>query len=86
MTTQKQASNNSKRRAILDCLMDYQRDNGYSPSQRDIQEACHFSSTSVVHYHLSALERSGYIIWNRRIARAIRVTSKGRAVRNQPPL
>ena len=86
MTAQKQAGNDSKRRAILDCLMNYQRDNGYSPSQREIQQACHFSSTSVVHYHLTALESSGYIIWNRRKARAIRVTSEGRAVRNRPPL
>ncbi len=32
MTAQKQAGNDSKRRAILDCLMNYQRHNGYSPS------------------------------------------------------
>lgn len=86
MTAQKEASNKSKRIAILDCLMNYQREHGYSPSQREIQEACHFSSTSIVHYHLKALERSGYIVWNRRIARAISVTSEGRAARNQPPL
>ncbi|MBI2866313.1 MAG: transcriptional repressor LexA [Chloroflexi bacterium] len=50
-----------KQQKILDYLQRFLEEKGYPPSIREIQRACQLSSTSVVEYHLRALERAGLI-------------------------
>ena len=77
MTTERPPRSEEKKDAILRYLTRYQTENGYSPSQREIRDACSFSSTSIVNYHLNILEHHGYIVRPRHIARAIIITPKG---------
>lgn len=51
----------SKQREILQFLIDFQEEHGYSPSVREVCDAVRLSSTSSVHSHLSKLEERGYI-------------------------
>lgn len=66
-----------KRRQILDFIRRFIRDNDYPPSIRDIQVGCQISSTSVVDYHLRALERLGYLRRRREVSRAIEILGRG---------
>ncbi len=50
-----------KEQAIFDYIRDNLRENGYSPSIRDIRTALDIKSTSTVHTYLERLERKGYI-------------------------
>lgn len=49
------------------------RENDYPPSIREIQVGCGISSTSVVDYNLSALQRAGHLHQESGIARGIRL-------------
>jgi len=51
----------AKQQMILDFLKSEIKQNGYSPSVREICDAVNLSSTSTVHAHLETLERKGYI-------------------------
>ena len=84
MTTETRSGIKQKKDAMLRYLTRYQKDNGYSPSQREIRDACSLSSTSVVNYHLNALEHNGYIVRPRNIARAIIITPKGQEYTARP--
>ncbi len=48
-------------RDMLTYIRDYIRENGYPPTIREMQVAVGLSGPSHVHYHLSNLERLGYI-------------------------
>lgn len=50
-----------RERAVLDYIVSMLKENGYSPSIRDIKSALDFKSTSTVHTYLSRLESKGYI-------------------------
>ena len=63
-----------KRAQILSFIAAFIDGRGYAPSVRDIAEGCGISSSSIVQYHLNALERGGYIHRDRGISRSIRVT------------
>ena len=56
---------------ILKFIKDFVRGHGYPPSIRDIQGACDISSTSVVDYNLSILEREGFIRRDPEVSRGI---------------
>lgn len=74
-----------RRQQILQFVQDFIRDNGLPPTVRDIQKACHISSTSVVDYNLQLLARDGYL--NRRpdVARGIELLDEsGQPVSNAP--
>ena len=60
---------------ILEFLQDYQRENRYPPSIREIGEKTGISSTSVVNYYLDQLERDGYIQRDRKISRGVRLAN-----------
>ena len=60
---------------ILEFLQDYQRENRYPPSIREIGEKTGISSTSVVNYYLDQLERSGHIQRDRKISRGVRLSN-----------
>ena len=50
-----------RQQSILSFIRDFLERRGYPPSIREIAQACHISSTSVVDYNLDILEREGYI-------------------------
>jgi SOS-response transcriptional repressor LexA len=62
---------NARRERIYAFLLDYGQEHQPSPTIREIQAACHISSTSVVNYHLGILETDG------RIVRAVDGQSRG---------
>ena len=62
----------SKRhRKILKFLENFQEENGYSPSIREIGESIDVQSTSLVDYYLKQLEEKGYISREQHISRSI---------------
>ena len=61
---------------ILHFLQDFQNENGYPPSIREIGEQTGISSTSVVNYYLDQLEKLGYIKRDRHISRGVVATEK----------
>ena len=60
-----------KQSAILEFLQQFREQRGYSPSMREIQQACYISSTSVVEYNLRILEQKGLLHRDREISRGI---------------
>lgn len=69
----KSAGLSERHRKIMKFLSDFQDDNGYSPSIREIGESINVSSTSLVDYYLKQLEELGYIQRDGHISRSIRV-------------
>jgi repressor LexA len=61
-----------REKVMLDYIEHYYADKGYSPSMRELATVTN-TSTSVVDYHLRALEREGYIAREREQARSIRL-------------
>ena len=49
------------RENILDFIRAFRRENGYSPSVREVARHCGIKSPSVVQYHLDQLEQTGLI-------------------------
>jgi len=56
---------------ILKFLTQFQKQNGYSPSIREIGESINVRSTSLVDYYLKQLEKMGYISREQHISRSI---------------
>jgi repressor LexA len=61
----------SKQQQIIDFIRSFLVDRGYPPSIRDIMGGCGLSSTSVVNYNLTILEREGYIRRHHSVSRGI---------------
>ena len=61
------------RARIFAAIETFTADRGYGPGIRDLQAMCGLSSTSVVVYHLRALERAGRIVRDPSVARTIRI-------------
>lgn len=70
----------SRRVAILGQLYDYIRQNGYSPTVRELTERLQLKSHSSVHAHLDSLERDGFVSRRRRAARSWELTAKARQI------
>jgi repressor LexA len=62
------------RQRVLSYIRAYLERKGYAPSVRDIRDALRMSSTSVVQYHLDALEEEGEIRRSRDQSRTIRLS------------
>ncbi|MEK7631568.1 MAG: transcriptional repressor LexA [Patescibacteria group bacterium] len=62
-----------QKRAILEFLQKYVRDNGYAPTLTEIAKAFNLSSLATVHEHVAFLEKSGFIKRNRNNARGIEI-------------
>ncbi len=58
---------------IMKFLIDFQGENGYSPSIREIGEKIGVKSTSLVDYYLKQLEEQNYISRDDHISRSIRI-------------
>lgn len=75
-----------KKQRMLAFIEGFLREKDYPPSVRDIQKACHISSTSVVDYNLKALERDGYIRRDPEVSRSIVLQTAGRERTTRVPL
>lgn len=51
-----------RRDLLLAFIREYQRDNGYPPSVREMTTAIGLSSTSATHHHLKALVEDGLLL------------------------
>lgn len=58
---------------IMEFVLNFQEDNGYSPSIREIGENIGVNSTSLVDYYLRQLVDKGFIDRNDHISRSIRI-------------
>ena len=61
-----------RRQQILDCIVSTTRDRGYPPTVREIGQAVGLTSSSSVHFHLRALEKTGYLERDGSLTRALR--------------
>lgn len=75
-----------RRKQILRFVRDFRKGHGYPPSIREIALEFGLSANSTVHAHLVHLERAGYLTRSRRRPRSMRLTSKGTALLNRPPV
>lgn len=69
----KKAGLSQRHKRILSFLEDFQVENGFPPSIREIGENTQISSTSVVNYYLNQLEEMEYIERQSNVSRGIRV-------------
>ncbi|HNY93633.1 MAG TPA: transcriptional repressor LexA [Flexilinea sp.] len=64
---------NDRHRKIMLFLEEYQKNNQFSPSIREIGNAIGVNSTSLVDYYLRQLAQMGYLERNDRVSRSIRI-------------
>jgi repressor LexA len=69
----KSAGISDRHRKIMEFLIKFQEENGYSPSIREIGEYIGVTSTSLVDYYLRQLEDKEYIERDQHISRSIRI-------------
>jgi len=74
MMVRKSKGLGERHQRILDFLQEYQRENRYPPSIREIGVKTGISSTSVVNYYLDQLEKRGLIERDRKISRGVRLS------------
>lgn len=73
MMARRSAGLGERHRRIMKFLTDFQDNNGYSPSIREIGESIGVNSTSLVDYYLKQLEDMRYIQRDNHISRSIRI-------------
>ncbi|HUE97831.1 MAG TPA: transcriptional repressor LexA [Anaerolineales bacterium] len=74
MMVRKSKGLGERHQRILEFLQEYQSENKYPPSIREIGEKTGISSTSVVNYYLDQLEKRGLIQRDRKISRGVRLS------------
>jgi repressor LexA len=62
-----------RQRKVLEVIEGYVRDHGCSPSNRDIADGAGLASPSSVSYHLQALKAGGWVTYDPRCPRTVRV-------------
>lgn len=62
-----------RQKGILEFFFEFQRENSFPPTIREIGKAVGISSTSVVNYNLNRLEDMGFIERERTVSRGIRL-------------
>lgn len=62
-----------KQKEVLEQLLNFLYTNNYPPSIQQLCQLCGVSSTSTIHFHLSALKKKGLIDWNPAAKRAISI-------------
>jgi len=72
-----------RRQRIVEYIARTVAERGYPPSVREIADAVGLASTSAVHHHLVALERSGQLERGSRSSRALRLTASAEGM--SPP-
>ena len=69
---------------VLEFIRNFVQDKDYAPTVAEIQKGVGISSSSVVNYHLEALEREGSITREAEVSRGIHVSGIGRRNRTVP--
>ena len=80
MMVRKSKGLGERHQRILDFLLEYQRENKYPPSIREIGNKTGITSTSVVNYYLDQLEKKGMIERDRKISRGVRLAGVNSSV------
>jgi len=80
MMVRKSKGLGERHQRILDFLLEYQRENKYPPSIREIGNKTGITSTSVVNYYLDQLEKKGMIERDRKISRGVRLSGVNSSV------
>ena len=75
---------NNKAQEILDFINFTLKNDGYSPSVREICEAVNLKSTSTVQYHLNKLEKKGVINKSERKSRSLHLNNSINEFRSVP--
>lgn len=70
-----------KQKEVLDFIKSYSKKKGYAPSLQEISKHFKLSSVSTAHFHVSKLEKEGYLERLKNRARAISVLEKGSLVK-----
>jgi repressor LexA len=65
----------ARQEAMVDFIAKFLDQNGYPPTIREIGKACGISSTSVVNYNLTKLEREGFLVRDREVSRGLRLAA-----------
>jgi repressor LexA len=60
-----------KQREVLETIIAFMSEQGYPPTIQQLCDRCGVTSTSTIHYHLTALKKKGFIHWNESERRAI---------------
>ena len=68
-----------RRRRVLQAIEDYVADHGCSPSNRDIAKAADLKSASSVLHHLQELKAAGFVSYDPRSPRTVRVLRPSRS-------
>lgn len=74
------------RENILDFIRAFRRENGYSPSVREVARHCGIKSPSVVQYHLDQLQQTGLITRERDRSRSVGIVGEEGEVPQVPLL
>ena len=61
---------------VIECIDDYIKKNGISPTYREICTILKRNSTATIHKHISSLKRKGYISMIDASPRSIRIISE----------
>ena len=69
---------------VLEFIRNFVQDKDYAPTVAEIQKGVGISSSSVVNYHLEALEREGSITREAEVSRGIHVSGIGKRNRAVP--
>ena len=64
-----------KQQQVFDYLTQYQQENGYPPTVREICSAIGFKSPSTAHFHLEGLIEAGYLERQTGKTRALKITA-----------
>ncbi len=62
-----------RQKTVLKAIAQFQDENGYPPTIREIVSSTEITSTSVVNYYLNQLEERGYLERDNHVARSIRL-------------
>jgi repressor LexA len=66
----------ARQQSILDAIIEFQKENGYSPTLRELGDIVGLASVASVKYQVGELERSGYVTNNPNLSRSITVVSE----------
>lgn len=72
-----------RQQRILDFIARFQQRHGYPPTIREIGQEAGISSTSVVDYHLRALERMGHLRRDPEVSRGLELTTAAASRRSR---
>ena len=73
-----------RQQRILEFIEEFQDENGYPPTIRDIQHGCEISSTSVVDYNLRRLVERGRLQRDADVSRGLQLIRGGQSRRRGP--